>query len=554
MKRFVGIGIVVLALGGVIFWRYKTKVASVAQLGQSAAQRKNAPANVVLAKANGRQIKQVIQTVGSVQSPFDVKISPKTTGIIQYLTLREGDAVKTGQIVARVDSDEIKGQVVQAEAALAEAQQRFTQAKLTQGSTNTGVYAQILQQTASLASTEAEYNQSAANYNALAAAADSSVADAQAKVNAAEAAVQSAQAQLRSAHASLDNSQSKYNRTYALYKQGFVAAQDVDDARTAYEVQQAQVNVSEKALSSAQSALSSANSILSSTQNQASITKLKGKADVQAAKALVTQSKASLKNAAANKSQIPAYVENLRALQSQVDAAKAGLVQAQARLNNTVLRSPIDGTVTSRTADPGAIANPGTAILEVQYLKWLYVAAPLPVEQSSVVHVGMDADIQFDALPGRKFMGKISRLNPSADSTNRQFMIYVQLDNTDQSIRPGMFATVSIITGSVDADVVVPREAVKAGANGQPDTVTVVDSTSTAHIVPVQRGVEDATGIQILSGVEEGQRVVVQSYAAVREGQKVTSGTGKGKGKKGGQGASGGGGQPNASGAAGGGS
>jgi HlyD family secretion protein len=539
MKRVVVIGIPLLVIGGLVVWRYGIKRASAAQLGAGASQRKNAPANVVLAKAVSRDVDQKLQIVGDAQSPYNVNISPKATGIVEFLTLREGDPVTAGEVLARVDSDEINGQVVQAQAALAEAQQRYTQAKLTQLPTNIGVFTTIDQQRAAVASQEAEYNQSAVNYKALAASADDTVTDAKAKVAAAESQVHSEEAQVQSAQASLDDAQAKYNRTYSLYKQAFVAAQDVDDARTTYEVQKAAVNVAEKALSSAKSALHSAQAEEASAANTASITKLKGTADVQAAKALLTQAKATLKNAASNRAQIPAYEENLRALQSEIDAAKASLAQAQARLTNTTLLSPIDGIITSRTADPGAIANPGTAILQVQYLKWLYIVGAVPVEESSAIHVGMTADIVFDALPTKPFKGTISRINPSADPTNRQFLVYVRLENPDGAIRPGMYSKISLITSVVHADVVVPREAIHAGTSHQPDTVTVVDSTNTAHIVKVKEGVQDTTGVQILDGVEEGQKVVVQAYSPVKDGQKVSSGTGgKGKGKAGGAGAS----------------
>jgi len=443
------------------------------------------------------------------------------TGVIVDLNLREGQQVKTGEVVATMDTEEIGGQIAQAQSTWAEAQQRYTQAKLQQVPTDVGVYAGIDQQRATVASTEAEYNQSKVNYDALKEGAQATVTDAKAKTAAAESAVQSAEASVRSAQANVDLAQSNYNRDYELYKQAFIAASDVDQARTTYQVNLASLNVADKALAASQSNLRSAKAEELNAVDQASITIKKGVADVLAAKALWTQGKATLKNAIAQRPQIPAYVENLNALKSEADADLGLLNQAKARMLWTKLTSPIDGVIVARNADPGAVANPGAAILQVQYLKWLYLQGAVPVEESADVHVGMPADIVFDAIPGRHFTGRVGRVNPSADPSNRQFMIYVELQNPDLVIRPGMYAKITLITSAVHADVAIPREALHSGQNGKPDTVTVVDDNDVAHIVPLKVGVSDAVGYQVLSGVNPGQRVVVQAYIAAKEGQKV---------------------------------
>jgi HlyD family secretion protein len=525
LRRLLIIGIPVLILGIALVYRFGLKRASAAELGKTAA-RKNSATNAVIGRAKSRDVVQTVEILGAAQSPYDVKISPKATGVIEYLTVREGDKVTAGQVVARVDSDEINGQVIQAQSALAEAQHQLAQAKITLNPTAVGVFSQIRQQSAVLASNQAEYNQTAQNYAAQVAAAKSSVVDANAKVASANSQVESAAAQVQSAQANLDDAQAKYNRTYTLYKQAFVAAQDVDDASAAYKVQLQAKNVADKALDAAKSALHSAEAERDATVNQADITILKGKADVLAAKALVTQAQATLKTASSNRAQIPAYEQNLRALQAAVDAANANLIQAKSRLFFTSLTSPIDGIVTQRSADPGAVANPGTAILDVQYLKWLYVTGSVPVEDSSLVHVGMPVTIKFDALPNKSFAGTIDRLNPSADPTNRQFTIYAKLDNSEDLLRPGMYAKIDIITSKVHADVVVPREAVTQGTSGP--TVTVVKSDYTADIVPVKTGVEDAAGIQILSGVDPGAMVVVRTYTPIKQGQKIAKPAAKG--------------------------
>jgi HlyD family secretion protein len=267
--------------------------------------------------------------------------------------------------------------------------------------------------------------------------------------------------------------------------------------------------------------VSSAQSQVQVQEQSLLIAKRKGLADIAAGKAGVDVGKETLRVATANRSQSPAYKQNLDALQSQVTAAVAQLNQAQARLADTVIRATIAGTVTARKADPGALSSPGSPVLEIQSLDWLYVTATLPIEFSSEIHAGQTAEIRIDELRGKLFSGPITNINPAADPQSRQFGIKVRLNNPTHAVRPGMYGQVKIVTGDVDAKVVVPREAVQTDSDGH-TTVTVIDKDSIAHVRPVTLGVSDAQGVQILSGVRAGEKVVVLTYTLLKDGKKVS--------------------------------
>lgn len=539
MKKWLLWGIPAIALIALLVWRFSVRGAANAQVAGQQGARRNASAAVEVASVASRVIVQSLQSVGNVESPYKVEISPKSAGRISFLEVRAGDPVKAGQVLLKIDPSDLQGAVNQALAGVAEARSRLAEAKITQGANAVGVTSQIRQQVAAVASAQADLNQVQRNF-------DSQVQTAQAQLDAADSAVKNALANLTQENASLANAQTKYNRTLNLYQQRFIAAQDLDDARTAVDVQKGAVAVASGQVDAAKSQLKVQN------QNLA-IVKRKGQADIAASKAKLTQSKALLDVATANRSQTPAYKENLAALQSAVDAAVGQLNQAQSRLKDTAVRSSINGTVTDRKADPGALASPGTPVLEVQFLDWLFVTTTLPIEASSDVHEGQTADITFDALPGKKLSGTIVNLNPAADPLNRQFGISVRLENPDHSLRPGMYGRVSVVTSKVNASAVVPREALKTNSDGS-STVTTVDKDSVAHVVPVQVGVSDDTGVQITGGVQKGDKVVILSYTPVKDKQKVTiggpgggtsgkSGAGRrGRGAREGQAAPGGGG------------
>ena len=522
-------GLAILGIG--IGWRMNVKLASDAELAKGQAARKGSSPRVVLATAKVQDLVSSVETVGSLESPYVVKLSPKTGGRIEYLKVREGDVVKPTDVLVRIDPSDLRGQVLQQEAAVAEAKSRLAQAKLGQGATDVGVGANITQQGAGLSSAKADLRQVQATNRAQLSAAQSSVLDLSAKLQSARAAQDTAAADLGSAQANLENAKAKLERLRGLYAQGFIASQDVEDARTTVKVQEAACTAAESRVSAAKSAVSSAQAQLESSKSQASIVAQKVQADEAAAKAKVTQASASVQVAQANRSVSPAYRENLSALASSVSVAEAQLAQARSKLADTSLVAGIDGVVTSRDADEGSMVSTGQAVLTVQYLKWLYVNASLPIENSGTVTVGSDVSITIDALPGETFTAKIAEVNPAADPTSRQFGVRVKLDNASSRFKPGMYARLKIITGMTRQATVVPRDAVKTTPDGA--AVTLVDDKLKATVSPVKVGVSQTDLVQILEGVKSGDRVVILAYSPVKDGQTVREGEKGGSGKKG---------------------
>jgi RND family efflux transporter MFP subunit len=533
MKKALAIAIPIIVIGGLVGWRYVTKKASDKELQTTQASRRNSSASVVLATAAPKTISESLDTVGSVESPYNIKLGAQVSGRIDFLQVREGDAVTPDQVLVRIDPTEVEGQVLQGQAAVAEAQSRLAQAQVTQGSTNVGITSTIRQNQAALGSSRADYNQVFQNYSATVATADAAVTDSQAKVAAAKSAVDSAEASVESAQANENNAKTKYDRTNSLYKQGFVAAQDVDDARTAYEVAAASTKVAQKQYASTKSALNSADAILHSSEAQAAIARRKGKSDIADAQAKVDQAKATLEVANANRSQAPAYQANLAALQSEVSSQEAQLRQAEARRAYTVIKSPIEGTVTSRLMDPGATATPGSQILVIEYLKWVYVTGSVPVEESGVVVPGMPATIVSDSVPGRTFTGNIAEVNKSADPQSRQFTVRVRLDNPGNVLRPGMFAHMTFVLRSTNAAVTVPREAVKQLKDGA-HVFVVTDNV--AHDTLITLGASDSQSYEVTSGLKPGDKVVALSYQPIKDKSKIREQTADAKGGKGGKG------------------
>ena len=509
-----------VALGSLIAWRFAQNAKTNKRLAQQSALRRGAASNVIVAAAKPGNIETHVQLVGSVETPFDIKLAPQVAGVVTYLQVRSGDDVKAGQVLLKLDPTALQANVLQQRGNVAEAEQRYAQALMTQNPTNTQVQSQFGQQQAAVASAEANEGQVTANYASQVQAATASVMDATAKASAALAQQAAAKQSVAGAQANYNDASAKYTRTYSLYKQGYIAPQDVDDAKAAMAVQAAALQSAQQNVNSASSNVQSAQAQLDSAKQQLSIVKKQGSANIVSAKASTRQAKEALTYAKANLSQIPAYKANLAALKAAVDAAKGQLNNAMAQLNYTSLKTPQDGTVTARLIDPGSTANVGQEVIEVQYLDWLFVTCSAPVEDFGQIRPGQIASVTFDALPGQVFHAPVSSVNKAADPTSRQFTFRLRLQNPGRLFKPGMYAHVDIVTSTVHANVLVPREAIIQGQNGP--TVAIVDDSKKVHLVPVSLGASDAANDEVTSGVTPGESVVVLSYAPLKDGQKVT--------------------------------
>jgi len=519
MKRWIWIGVPVIALGALVFWRVNGERAKAAELEQQSQSRRGASPSVEVAIVGSRPLEERIEAIGTLESPSTARLSPKVSGRIERVLVREGDFVKAGQVLVEMDGDELEAAVLQQQAAVSAAKARLAEAELTSGSTDVGVTSVIRQQQAALASAQADYNQASKTVDAQVAAQEAEVENVRARVSAAQSGVKNAQAELVAAEANLKNANSKLERAKALFEKGYIAAREVEDAQTVVDTAQAGVGVREGELEAANSAVVSARAQLTAADKQLAIVRQRGTADIAAAKARLDQVKASLAAAQANTSQSSAYRANLTALRANVAAAEAQLRQARTRKMDANLVSPVDGRVTERNADPGTVAGANQPVVTIQSLQWLFVKVNLPVDQAGKVRQGQSIRMQLDAFPDDSFGGTITEINPSADERTRQFTVRARIDNRDERLRPGMFARVSLITSLTEPRVVVPKEAVKTG--DEASTVLVVDDEGKATTRKITTGASDDSGFEVRSGLEPGDRVVILSYNAVRDDQTV---------------------------------
>jgi multidrug efflux pump subunit AcrA (membrane-fusion protein) len=317
---------------------------------------------------------------------------------------------------------------------------------------------------------------------------------------------------------------------------GFIAEREYQDSATALDLQDKQVQIAVAQLASAKQANQTAKTQLLQAKTQLDIAKSKGVADIEASRAKLHQGQSSLRVARANTAMNPAYEENIKALSAAVGVAQAQVSQAQTILNETDLKSSINGVITTRNADEGALATPGQAVLVIQSLDWLFFVASIPVELGDKVKVGQIAKIAIEGNGGKDIQGAITNINPSADPASRQITLKIRIENADHALRPGLFGKINFSTDAKKVEVAVPKEAIQY--TGKTPTIAVVNADNKLEIRKIKVGVSDEKVIEISEGIAVGEKVVTLSYDPLKDGKEVKvadpkdAGKGEGKGKR----------------------
>lgn len=215
--------------------------------------------------------------------------------------------------------------------------------------------------------------------------------------------------------------------------------------------------------------------------------------------------------------------QELEATETFLDAANASLQVAQARLDKTVIRSPLEGVLAARFVSPGDLAS-GDPIFRVVDNRRFDLTVTVPESKISKITVGMPLAFVTEAVPGRTFEGRVAYLNPSAEEISRTVPVVVEVDNTDGALKSGLFAKGSIEVGRRENILQIPRAALVSwdAATGQGILFSI--SGGRAQRREVKTGALLDGAVEVLSGVSDGESVVVRGGFNLSEGDRVVTG------------------------------
>lgn len=203
-------------------------------------------------------------------------------------------------------------------------------------------------------------------------------------------------------------------------------------------------------------------------------------------------------------------------LKAQLDAAKS---QYDNLLENTVLRSPITGVVTARNYDPGDMTGSLPVLTVGQLAPVVKVMINVSENDLATLRQGQPVDVTFDAYLGETFSGKVQRIYPTVDTATRTFEVEVRIANATEKLKPGMFARVSIDLGTQQNVVVPDRAVVKQTGSGNKYVYVLNGNTVSYKRVELGQRLDNA--YELLSGIEDGDTVVITGQTRLADGVKV---------------------------------
>src|SRR5215207_7187897 len=155
-----------------------------------------------------------------------------------------------------------------------------------------------------------------------------------------------------------------------------------------------------------------------------------------------------------------AALAQLDLARAQFEQAKARLEELRINLSNTVISSPVEGFVGKRYLDPGASVSPNVPVASIVDIRTVRMVAALVEKDSKRVRAGMPAQVEVDAFPGEKFVGRVSRVAPVFDPQTRTAEMEVEVPNGGYRLKPGMYSRVDLTVDSRENAMTVPSNAV----------------------------------------------------------------------------------------------
>src|SRR4029077_13380949 len=191
----------------------------------------------------------------------------------------------------------------------------------------------------------------------------------------------------------------------------------------------------------------------------------------------------------------------------------------QALASYAEIRSPVTGVVTDRPLYPGEMAAAGTPMLTVMDVSKVVARINMAQDQAKNVRVGNEATIT-PSDGGELVTGRVTIVSPASDQNSTTVQVWVQADNPGEKMHAGQAVHVSIVAATLEGATLIPAAATLPNAEGE-TVVLVVDDTEVAHEKVVQIGVREPEMVQIVAGLEVGQRVVTQGGLGLEDKTRV---------------------------------
>ncbi len=428
---------------------------------------------------------------GRVSALLLAEIRPQISGVLLKRHFVEGAEIQEGELLYEIDAAPYQAAKANAEAALSLAQAQQAGAKANRSRAKAGL----------------------ANAQSLLKVAEASQESSQAMLRAAKTALTAAQAGLESAEANAEPLRLRQQRFKELLESKAISQQDFDDVDSARRQAEAAIERSKAAVDGARADLARAEAGLKVAD-----------AEVGRAKAGIEAAQAELQAAEAGEQSAKAAVQS----------AQAGLQAAQINLDYCRIVAPISGRIGRSNITVGALvsAHQPLPLASIQQIDQVYVDVPQAtaemlklqrrLQDGRLSHNGTQHEVKLNLEDGRAYTqsGTLQFKDISVDPSTGSYSLRMQFPNPDRTLLPGMFVRALIEDGVKEDAILLPQSCVSRDTRGNP-MVYVVDKDETAQPrnLTLDRSIKDKWLVS--SGLQEGERVIIEGLQRVRPGMKV---------------------------------
>jgi RND family efflux transporter MFP subunit len=530
MKKVI-VAVIILAIVAVGIWR----VGKILKTRREAAQEvEKSPRAVEVQEVKRGTIQEELILVGNIDAASEVTVFPKVPGKIVQISVDEGSKVRKGETIAKVEDKELRLQVKQAEAAVEAANVGLDQAR---SLAEVRVRSQVAQAQAGFSSAEAALKQvqDLAKTRTLSQMEQAEAGLAALKANlkkikdgARTEEKRQVEATVQQAKAGLDNARADLERIENLYAEGAVSKQTLDATRTGATVAEAQYEAALQQLKLVETGAREEDILAMESQvKQAeaglelarSMTDTKSwEKDIEMAQAGYNQAKAGIETAKA--------LEEAKSWEAEITAAETGLKQAEAALelaqealSNATITAPISGIVSKRYLDEGGMASPAVPLFTIVDMDKVKAVVDVVEADLAKVSLNSEAFVSVEAFP-EQIVGQVTLISPTLKSISRTASVEITIDNPSHKLKPGMFAKVTLPVEVHEDAILVRRSAVLEDRISGGKSLFVINGNVSARR-EVETGLAKSDVIEILSGLQPGEKVVVSGQHYLEDGERV---------------------------------
>lgn len=215
-----------------------------------------------------------------------------------------------------------------------------------------------------------------------------------------------------------------------------------------------------------------------------------------------------------------ASAQDIRAVEAQVRQAQSALELAQSQLNNSIIKAPISGSVTSISVKTGELASSAIPLLSILDISELSVKTGISEKDIGVVQIGQEAEIFIDAFPREKFSGEVASKGVLVDPVSKTMEIKIRIKEPPVVIPPGVFARANIITEHNTDALIIPSTALTRKADGL-FVFVLENDEQTVKRRAISTGITQGNRVEVLDGLTDNEIVVILGNISLEEGDLV---------------------------------